>query len=86
MQILAHTAIPTIAHLVTAPSMSTSERYHQVAEMTEDERRAGRYSDPSLLPLLPNGTRELKGNFRIFGLSACLTVCLSDCCRWSILR
>lgn len=38
----------------------------EVAEMSEEERRAGHYSDPSQLPLLPNGMRELKGNFRSF--------------------
>lgn len=38
----------------------------ELAEMTEEERRAGYYSDPSQLPLLSNGMRELRGNFRTF--------------------
>ena len=48
--------------------------HRQVAEMSEEERRAGHYSDPSQLPLLPNGMRELKGNFRSFGLCVRLEI------------
>ena len=37
--------------------------------MSEEERIAGNYSDPEKLPLLPNGMRELKGEFRSLGRS-----------------